>query len=784
MIRPTTFAALTLLASLLPLSLSVFAQETVAPPTIEFVGNRSVEVTQTLGINVFAYSQSEEIPWLWAESLPKGADFFDSGEGFRTFLWYPGPAQVGQHTIKFIAADGRDQQIRTIREITITVTPGTFQSQAFSIVAPDSVDAFVGKQLSVLITATDSNGTVPQLTASPMPTGATLDDNGDGSRTFNWVPTSEQFGTYTIRFNAVSANFPNISTGHDMQIRVIGRAPLISFPVSPGVEVGEVLSFPISATKPSGAAASLMINPLPLNASFNDNGDGSRQFSWLTTDADIGTHTFLVTAVDPVTSLSSSINLYVNVLPDPSTTSTDQTIMLSSDLQSLEIDGATLTDPFDVSVGSIFASTGFLTMKVELLINDDATHIVELFPGINTIALESSASVQRTVLQIDRSPYPSFLAGPLPAAYAVDIDDKTLALSANVSPDERPVQNLVDLYNVVGSTLATDAYLGYETDFAHATSIDVSGNTLAVASREAPQAGVLIYERNNALWRLKTRVSPDTQQHPEGFGTVVALEGDTLAIAAVYDAGASPTEASLRGTPGAGAVLIYQKIGDEWQFQTLLKAPVPESNDYFGSSLALEGDTLVVGAIGEDSSGTGVDSDPKNNEYRDNESANHSAGAVFVYERVDDDWLPTAYLKPGDSPVPAMGFGHTVSVFENTIAVSALFATRTSESALATLNPERYGVGAVYLFNRRDSGWKQSAKLSPPANNWRFGLDIDLKENQLMVLTQARAYFYERHGDQWLLLWDENVGSDSVTFNHEAIVFGVINNDSLVYGSE
>ena len=141
---------------------SVFAaNDHSEAPVNEFIGDRQGEVGQTLGINVTAFSARSGVPWLSAESMPRGADLFNCGEGFRTFLWYLGSDQIGEHTITFVAADATDQSIQTQIDVTLTVLQGTVTSPAFSIVAPSEAESIIGLPLSVLITVTDSDGTVP-----------------------------------------------------------------------------------------------------------------------------------------------------------------------------------------------------------------------------------------------------------------------------------------------------------------------------------------------------------------------------------------------------------------------------------------------------------------------------------------------------------------------------------------------------------------------------------------------------------------------------------------------
>jgi hypothetical protein len=73
-----------------------------------------------------------------------------------------------------------------------------------------------------------------------------------------------------------------------------------------------------------------------------------------------------------------------------------------------------------------------------------------------------------------------------------------------------------------------------------------------------------------------------------------------------------------------------------------VKASNTGVNDVFGTSIAMSGNTLVVGASGEDSNATGVNGDENNN------SASNS-GAAYVFVRNGDSWVQQAYLKASNT---------------------------------------------------------------------------------------------------------------------------------------
>jgi hypothetical protein len=159
----------------------------------------------------------------------------------------------------------------------------------------------------------------------------------------------------------------------------------------------------------------------------------------------------------------------------------------------------------------------------------------------------------------------------------------------------------------------------------------------------------------------------------------------------------------------------------------------------FGSSVAIDRDTVVVGAPAEDSYTGGVDG---------NESSTGAtgAGAAYVaFRGANGKWTRQAYLK-ADNPAQGDEFGTAVAVAGDTIAVGAPF--------------KNDGAGAVYVFARTGTGWAQQAMITEPSSetsNW-FGSAVALTGDQLIVSTprsnaiayQAGAvYSFTRTGSTW-----------------------------------
>ncbi|MBN1538004.1 MAG: FG-GAP repeat protein, partial [Anaerolineales bacterium] len=125
------------------------------------------------------------------------------------------------------------------------------------------------------------------------------------------------------------------------------------------------------------------------------------------------------------------------------------------------------------------------------------------------------------------------------------------------------------------------------------------------------------------------------------FGRSVAVSGDTVVVGATGEASSATGvdgDQTDNSASGSGAAYVFVRSSGVWSQQAYLKASNTGANDFFGGSVAISGDTVVVGAMHEDSSATGVDGDQTNN------SADAS-GAAYVFVRSNGDWSQQAYLK-------------------------------------------------------------------------------------------------------------------------------------------
>ena len=254
---------------------------------------------------------------------------------------------------------------------------------------------------------------------------------------------------------------------------------------------------------------------------------------------------------------------------------------------------------------------------------------------------------------------------------------------------------------------------------------------------------VYVFTRANGMWTQQAYLKASNTEPNDIFGTSVALSGDTLAVGARGEnscaVGANGDQAN-NNCLGAGAVYVFTRTNGVWTQQAYVKASNTGANA-FGSSVALSGDTLAVGAVAEDSCAVGVNGDQTNNNCP-------VAGAVYVFTRANGMWTQQAYMKASNTDA-GDAFGHTIALDGNTLAVGgqALAGPFWGEDSCAVgfngdqANNNCPAAGAVYVFTRTNGVWMQQAyvKASNTAANDIFGTSIALSGDTLAVGTSNEA---------------------------------------------
>jgi hypothetical protein len=214
----------------------------------------------------------------------------------------------------------------------------------------------------------------------------------------------------------------------------------------------------------------------------------------------------------------------------------------------------------------------------------------------------------------------------------------------------------------------------------------------------------------------------------DGFGAYSVISGDHAAVGLFED--------DTNGND-SGAVLMYQRdpMTNRWVQSQKIIPPDNQPGDAFGTRPALEGDTLIVGARGDDDLGL-------------------EAGSAYIYRRnsATSEWTMETKLLASDGQAQD-GFGYTTALSGERVIVGA------------SRIPIGAGASAAYIFHRSPSGsWKEQAilGLSPNAPEDHFGYAVGMDDDVALVsartiagskpwLERVHAYRFDSLRSQWHL---------------------------------
>jgi hypothetical protein len=227
---------------------------------------------------------------------------------------------------------------------------------------------------------------------------------------------------------------------------------------------------------------------------------------------------------------------------------------------------------------------------------------------------------------------------------------------------------------------------------------------------------------------LATAMSPDSLVTVAGERVNAGEPSEPIAIG--FPGGEGSIEVTV--TYGSGATRAYrldvQRVASMAQ-HAYAKASNPGELDMFGYSVAVSGDTMVVGAAREASSARGIGGD------QDDDGAQVS-GAVYVFRRDGLDWRQEAYIKASNADAGDQ-FGFSVALSGDTLAVGAPFEQSSATGVDGDQGNGNNGLsrGAVYVFTRGEAGWQQEAyvKASNTAFSSLFGYSVALSGDRLAV---------------------------------------------------
>ncbi|SDD06376.1 putative Ig domain-containing protein [Aquimonas voraii] len=225
--------------------------------------------------------------------------------------------------------------------------------------------------------------------------------------------------------------------------------------------------------------------------------------------------------------------------------------------------------------------------------------------------------------------------------------------------------------------------------------VALSGDIAAVGApdHQSARGAVYLFQRNGASWSQFAKLLPSDPLQNARFGAALSFDGTTLAAAAPNHNG------------GRGAVYLFTASGGTWTQSARLQAADAAANDRFGQAVAIEADTLIIGAPG------------KAQEVS-------SQGIVYVYSRNGGSWSQQARLARSGAQ-PGESFGSAVAVSGDLAAASAPFAAAVQGS----------GGGIIETYRRVGQTWSPVGSLRSAAGSAsaQFGFSLALRGPRLLA---------------------------------------------------
>ncbi len=286
------------------------------------------------------------------------------------------------------------------------------------------------------------------------------------------------------------------------------------------------------------------------------------------------------------------------------------------------------------------------------------------------------------------------------------------------------------------------------------SSVAISGETVVVGSEgeNSSSGAVYVFTRSGGLWSQQAYLNASSTGAVDSFGNSVAVSGDTLVVGAHgEDSNAIGVNAAVSGGSGtqednsfgdSGAAYVFTRSAGLWSQQAYLKASNTGAGDYFGESVAVSGDTVVVGARGERSNATGVNAAVSGGTGTQEDNSATWAGAAYIYTRSGGVWSQQAYLKASKTGAGDQ-FGRSVAVSGDAAVIGApdeesnaigVNAAVSGGMGTQSDNSARWS-GAAYVFMRSGGVWSQQAylKASNTGEDDRFGVAVAVSGDTVVV---------------------------------------------------
>jgi len=260
--------------------------------------------------------------------------------------------------------------------------------------------------------------------------------------------------------------------------------------------------------------------------------------------------------------------------------------------------------------------------------------------------------------------------------------------------------------------------------------VALADNTLLVGAFTATvggnvsQGAAYVFTQSNGTWSESQKLTASDGGLFDNFGASVALDGNTLVVGA--------NGATVGGNAAQGAVYVFTESNGTWTQTQKLTADDGAAYDNFGLSVALKGSTILIGSP------------------RAAVGANAAQGALYVFTESNGTWSQTQKLTASDGAAND-SFGESVDLDGSTALIGAYNATVNGHSLQ----------GAAYIFTESNGSWSEGQKLtaSDGTTNANFGNAVALNGITALIgadgstvggnTYQGKAYLFTESGGSW-----------------------------------
>ncbi len=294
-------------------------------------------------------------------------------------------------------------------------------------------------------------------------------------------------------------------------------------------------------------------------------------------------------------------------------------------------------------------------------------------------------------------------------------------------------QGAVYVFTRSGSLWTQQAYLSASdgvADDKFGSSVSISGDVAVVGAylddvgTNSNQGSAYVFKRSGTIWTQTEHLTPSDGVAGQSVGFSVAVSGNNAIASSPFD--------QIGSNANQGSAYVFRVLGTGWSQDAQKVASDGAGGDRLGSSVAISGDTAVVGAPDDDVGG------------------NADQGSAYVFVRSGAGWTEQGHLfatggAAGDN------FGVSVSIYRDTVVVGA-------DTADVGVNADQ---GSAYVFTRSGTSWTQQAKLnsSDGAGGDAFGHSVSIDSDTAFVgadqhtvlgnLSQGSVYVFVRSGTVW-----------------------------------